>query len=224
MKRRQYLVAMTSISALGLAGCSGSTSGNNSSNASGGSTAGGGSNASGDSTASSSGDTESETATESEEETTVGAEDTATSDSENESEVTETQEQATTASGNESSNSSGSGGGSASISDSGDTDVTLKNADVADVYSLDSVAFYSKDMSSGVRGEVTNTSDSSISYTGIQVKFYDSEGTRLGEGLDNTSDLGAGETYAFDAISLLTGDKLDSIAAYSITVTDSVLS
>jgi hypothetical protein len=140
---------------------------------------------------------------------------------------TETESESTTAGGSdESTETSGNGGNSSessSIEDSGDTDVTLQSADVADAYSLDSVAFYSEEFSSGVRGEVTNTSNSAIPYTGIQVKFYDSEGTRLGEGLDNTSDLGAGETYAFDVPSLLTSDKADSIASYTITVTDSAL-
>lgn len=195
MQRRQYLAAAVSVSALGLAGCSGDTGGNNSSNGSG----GGETEMSGDA----------ETATGGEDTTTASGNETAGG---NES-----------ASGNGSASGNESAGGSASITDSGDTDVTLQSADVADAYSLDSVAFYSEDMSSGVRGEVTNTSDSSISYTGIQVKFYDSEGTRLGETLDNASDLGAGKTYAFDAVSLLTGDKLDSIASYTITVSDSAL-
>lgn len=241
MQRRQYLAAAVSVSALGLAGCSGDTGGNNSSNGSG----GGETEMSGDAETATGGEdtttasAETEVGTDAgmgtEEGTTAGAEDTATAGSENESEATETQMETATASGNEtaggnesaSGNGSASGnesaGGSASITDSGDTDVTLQSADVADAYSLDSVAFYSEDMSSGVRGEVTNTSDSSISYTGIQVKFYDSEGTRLGETLDNASDLGAGKTYAFDAVSLLTGDKLDSIASYTITVSDSAL-
>ena len=113
--------------------------------------------------------------------------------------------------------------GSSSISDSGDTDVSLKSADVADAYSLDSAEYYADDVSNGVRGEVTNTSDSSISYTGIEVKFYDGEDTRIGEALDNTSDLGGGETYAFDAIGMLDSDKADSIASYTITVSDSAL-
>ena len=69
--------------------------------------------------------------------------------------------------------------------------------------------------------EITNTTDSAISYTEIKVKFYDSEDTRLGEGLDNASDLGGGETYAYDVLSLLSSDKADSIASYTITVSDS---
>jgi hypothetical protein len=121
----------------------------------------------------------------------------------------------------ETSASSGDSGGSSSIEDSGDTDVSLQSADVADVYSLDSVAFYSEEFASGVRGEVTNASDSTISDTEIQVRFYDSDDTRLGEGLDNTTDLGGGETYAFDVPSLLTSDEVDTIASYTITVTNS---
>lgn len=244
MKRRQYLsMAVASAATLGLAGCSGDTSGNNSSNGS-----GGGGNTEMNSSAeteTSGGDTtvastdteaatESETAAgtdagmETETGTTAGGEET-TAASENETEATGTETEAPTANNTESGGGNASAGGnesssgSTSISDSGDTDVTLKSADVADAYSLDSVAFYSADMSTGVRGEVTNTTDSAISYTEISVKFYNGEGTRLGEGLDNVSDLGAGKTYAFDAISMLTAEKADAIENYTITVTDSAL-
>lgn len=223
MDRRKYLAAVGAATSLGLAGCSSGTGGNNSSgNGSGGSggestEAAGGNEAtemeSGDDSTDASGDT-----TESSEEAT----ETAGEDGEDE-DGGETATESDESSSDESTETSGGDGSgeSSSIEDSGDTDVSLQSADVADAYSLDSVAYYSDDMSNGVRGEVTNTSDSTISYTGIQVRFYDSDDTRIGETLDNTTDLGAGETYAFDAIGALTGDDADSVASYTISVSDS---
>jgi hypothetical protein len=212
MNRRKYLAAVGTATSLGLAGCSSGTGGNNSSgNGSGGNGSGG------ESTEAASGDAETEMESGGDS-TEMGGDTTESSGDETATESSESSGEEST----ETSASSGeSGGSSSSISDSGETDVSLKSADVADAYSLDSVEYYSEDMSNGVRGEVTNTTDSSISYTGIQVKFYDSDDTRIGETLDNTSDLGAGETYAFDAVGLLTGDKADSVASYTIAISDS---
>ncbi|PSP73382.1 hypothetical protein BRC86_09450 [Halobacteriales archaeon QS_3_64_16] len=196
---RRWFLAATAGSAAMLAGCSGSES---ESGGSGGGETSGESGGGGSKTTSG---TSSQTATQTNFETTTQT-------------ATETATQAET--DTTTTTSSESGGGSSSISDSGDTDVELQSADVADVYSLDSVAYYEEDYSAGVRGEATNTSDDSISYTDIQAKFYDSDGTRLGEALDNASDLGDGETYAFDAISTLTGDKSDSVASYTISISD----
>jgi hypothetical protein len=224
MNRRKYLAAVGAATSLGLAGCSGGTGGNNSSggNGSGGNGSGGGSTEA----ASGGAETEMESGGDS---TDTGGDTTESSDeeaTETEGEDgSETETESDESGGEESTETSGGddSGGSSSIEDSGDTDVSLQSADVADAYSLDSVAFYSEEFSSGVRGEVTNTSDSTISYTEIQVRFYDSDDTRLGEGLDNTTDLGGGETYAFDVPSLLTSDEVDTIASYTITVTDSAL-
>lgn len=54
----------------------------------------------------------------------------------------------------------------------------------------------------GVKGKLKNVSDRELGYVGVEVKFYDSEDTRLGESLDNTEDLSAGESWAFDAAAL----------------------
>lgn len=200
------MAAGSAAATLGLAGCSGSTSGSNSSN---------GNSGSGDSD--SSGDSGSNESSGGEETTTSGSnESSGSSGGSASNESSSGSGETTTSGGSESS-------GSSSISDSGSTDVKLKSADVADAYKLESVAYYSEDFSSGVKGEVTNITDSTISYTGIEVKFFDSEGTRLGQTLDNATDLGAGKTYAFDAVSLLTSDKKKSVARYTITISDSPL-
>lgn len=217
MDRRKYLAMVGTATSLGLAGCSSGTDENNSS--------GNGSGGEGTEAASGDAETEMESGGESTEaggDGTEASNDEEATDAESEETATESGESESDEESSETDASSGDSG-SSSVSDSGDTDVSLQSADVADAYSLDSVAFYSEDMSSGVRGEITNTTDSAISYTEIKVKFYDSEDTRLGEGLDNASDLGGGETYAYDVLSLLSSDKADSIASYTITVSDSGL-
>ena len=149
------------------------------------------------------------------------ADETTMAETEAETEVeTETEAETTMDESGGGNESGGGGDGSSSLSDSGDTDITLEAADIADSISVESVAWYEEDMSQGVRGEVTNTSDDTLSYVEIQALLYDSEGTRLGEALDNVSDLGGGETYAFDAVSLLTGDKADSVASYELNVSE----
>jgi hypothetical protein len=224
MNRRKYLAAVGAATSLGLAGCSSGTGGNNSSGNGSGGSGSGGNGSGGENTEAAGGDeaTEMESGddstdasgdmTESSGEATEAEE--AEGETATESDESGSDESTETSGGDDS-------GGSSSIEDSGDTDVSLQSADVADAYSLDSVAYYSEDMSNGVRGEVTNTSDSTISYTGIQVRFYDSDDTRIGETLDNTTDLGAGETYAFDAIGALMSDEADSVASYTISVSDS---
>lgn len=78
--------------------------------------------------------------------------------------------------------------------------------------------FYEDDISAGVEGTVKNNSDSEISYVGVQAEFLDAEGTRVGEGLDNTTDLGAGQEWAFDVMSTAEPSEIDS---YNIEVSDS---
>ena len=59
--------------------------------------------------------------------------------------------------------------------------------------------FYEDDFSSGVRGTIENVSGEVLSYVEVQVYFLDSEGTQIGEGLDNTSDLAEGRSWEFEA-------------------------
>ena len=52
----------------------------------------------------------------------------------------------------------------------------------------------------------------------INALFYDSEGSRLGDGLDNLNDFQAGETYRYDALYLGSNDA-SQIDSYSLEVT-----
>lgn len=74
-----------------------------------------------------------------------------------------------------------------------------------------------EDMSTKVVGEVKNTSGNKQSYVGVEVKFKNSEGTRVGEGLDNTTELPAGQTWAFEAMYL--GEE--SVESYTIKASTS---
>lgn len=234
MERRKYLTSVALATSLGLAGCGGTESGGN------GTTAGG----EGEATTTASGEEATTTAADGAT-TTASAEDggeeaTTAGDEDGSGEVTTTAEgedgggsgedgatttassgegeETTTAAATESS--SGDSGESASISDSGDTDVSIREASVDDGLSLDSATFYLEDggFSAGVRGEVTNTSDSSIGYMEVNTLFYDSDGNRLGDGLDNLNEFQAGETYKYDALYFGTNDASE-IASYNIEVT-----
>ena len=221
-RSRRWVLASTAGAAALLAGCSGSEAESDSGGSGGSGTTGSESGSGSTSTTTTEGQTSTageSTSTEATGEST-STETAAETDTETSTETetateTETETETETATETESDS-----GDSSAISDSGDTDVELESADIADAYSLDSAAYYEDEYQSGVRGEITNTSDDEISYTGIEVKFYDDEGTRLGESLDNASDLGAGETYAYEALSTLTGDKAESVASYTMTVTD----
>lgn len=79
--------------------------------------------------------------------------------------------------------------------------------------------YYEEDFSAGVRGTVVNNSDSEISYVGVQAEFLDAEGTRVGEGLDNTTDLAGGQEWSFDTAAL--DADAEEIDSYNIEVSDS---
>lgn len=105
----------------------------------------------------------------------------------------------------------GSGGNSGSTSKQGTKEDSKKDVKIL------SDKLEEGDMSSKVVGEVKNTSGKKQSYVGVEVKFKDSEGTRVGEGLDNTTDLPAGETWAFEAAYL----GQESIDSYTIKASTS---
>jgi cytoskeletal protein RodZ len=223
-RSRRWILTSTAGAAALLAGCSGSESESGSGGSDGSGTTD--SDSGGDSASTTAAETQTSTAGEStsteatSESTSTSPETTTETDTETSTETeTATEGETETETATETESDSGDSG---AISDSGDTDVELESADIADAYSLDSAAYYEEDYQSGVRGEITNTSDDEISYTSIEVKFYDDEGTRLGESLDNATDLGAGETYAYDVLSALTGDKSESVASYTMTVTDGI--
>lgn len=79
--------------------------------------------------------------------------------------------------------------------------------------------YYEEDFSAGVRGTVKNNSDEEIGYVGVQAEFVDSEGTRVGEGLDNTTDLAGGQEWDFDTVAL--DADAEEIDSYNIEVSDS---
>lgn len=71
-----------------------------------------------------------------------------------------------------------------------------------------------------VQGIVRNNGSDVESYVQVDVIFYDSDGTRIDNGMSNTSDLTPDEEWAF---SVLTTEDADDIAEYDISVTDSAI-
>ena len=76
--------------------------------------------------------------------------------------------------------------------------------------------FYEEEFSSGVRGTAVNNTGSELSYVEATATFLDSEGTQIGEGLDNVSDLAGGREWEFDC--MFTGDDASRIEEYEIEV------
>lgn len=66
----------------------------------------------------------------------------------------------------------------------------------------------------GVRGKIKNVSEETLSYVQIDVFFLDSEGTQIGEGVDNTSDLAPGRVLEFEVAYLDT--DADRVEDYEI--------
>jgi hypothetical protein len=66
-----------------------------------------------------------------------------------------------------------------------------------------------------VTGTAKNTGSERISHGSIKVKFYDCDGNLVGNGIDMVSDLDAGETWKFKA---MTYDSEGSIESYKIGV------
>lgn len=68
-----------------------------------------------------------------------------------------------------------------------------------------------------VSGKVENTTDESLSSVEIQVHYYDSEDTRIGEAMGHVSDLKGGGTATYEAIGLSDVEEGD-IARWELTV------
>ena len=108
-----------------------------------------------------------------------------------------------------------------SESDSGDSGSGDSNGgdsggnDQPDVEIL-SHEFYEEEFSSGVRGTAVNNTDSELSYVEATATFLDSEGTQIGEGLDNVSDLAGGREWEFDC--MFTGQDASRIEEYEVEV------
>ena len=69
-----------------------------------------------------------------------------------------------------------------------------------------------------VEGIVENQSDEMLSYVEVRVRVYDEDGNQLDRYFTNTSDLDAGQTWAFEVMIL---EDADDVADYDIVVTDS---
>ena len=77
--------------------------------------------------------------------------------------------------------------------------------------------FYEEEFQSGVRGTAKNNTDSELSYVEASAVFLDADGTQIGEGLDNVSDLAAGREWQFECAYL--DSDADQIEEYEIEVT-----
>lgn len=66
----------------------------------------------------------------------------------------------------------------------------------------------------GVSGVLKNVSGEELSYVEVKVFFLDSEGTQIGEGLDNTTELAADRRWQFDASYL--DDNPNEVDSYEI--------
>jgi len=77
--------------------------------------------------------------------------------------------------------------------------------------------FYEEEFSSGVRGTAVNNTDSELSYVEATATFLDADGTQIGEGLDNVSDLAGGREWEFDC--MFTGQDAGRIEEYEVEVT-----
>lgn len=100
------------------------------------------------------------------------------------------------------SDSDGSDGGD---SDSSDQDVKLLSHE-----------WYEEDFSAGVKGTAKNVSGEELSYVQVEVAFYDSDGAKIEDGLDNTSDLPADTEWKFDAGYI--GSDPETVDDYEIEV------
>ena len=77
---------------------------------------------------------------------------------------------------------------------------------------------YTEDDYSGyVEGIIENTTDESKDYVQVQVRGYDADGNQLDSYMDNTSNLQAGGTWAFEVPNL----DYEEMEEYDIAVTDS---
>lgn len=87
------------------------------------------------------------------------------------------------------------------------------------VLELVSHEWYEEDYSAGVQGEVKNVSDETLDYVAVEVAFYDADGAKLEDGLDNTKDLKPDTVWKFDA--MYPDTDTEAVDDYEITVSDS---
>lgn len=79
------------------------------------------------------------------------------------------------------------------------------------------LAIKNEKYSSYLEGKLKNESQESYSYVSVSFSLYDAQGNKIGVALDNTSDIGPGETWAFEALIVnpekVASYKLDRILA-----------
>lgn len=71
-----------------------------------------------------------------------------------------------------------------------------------------------------VEGKVKNTSGEEQSYIEIEAKFFNEAGERVGDGLDNADDVGAGRVVTFEIISTV---DYGEVAEYELETSTSAL-
>lgn len=108
------------------------------------------------------------------------------------------------------------GGGKESSKTKDDASVsTVNNTEtetetIAD-YTIENLEIEEDDYTFGVSGILKNNTDKEKSYVQIEIPVYDAEGNKLGDALDNISNLEPGGTWKFKALFL--GTKEDGMKA-----------
>lgn len=103
-------------------------------------------------------------------------------------------------------------------SDSGGNEGGEQDEDTPDVTILEHELVKSDLGDAHVEGKVKNTSGEEQSYVGIEAKFFNEAGERVGDGMDNADDVGDGRVVNFEVISTV---EYDEVAEYEIEASTS---
>ncbi|WP_330630259.1 FxLYD domain-containing protein [Halocatena halophila] len=76
--------------------------------------------------------------------------------------------------------------------------------------------FFTNDYSAGVRGTIVNNADTMIDYAEIKIHYRDADDELIGDGMANTTDLGAGEEWLFKT--LFNGDDPAAVDSYDVKI------
>lgn len=69
-----------------------------------------------------------------------------------------------------------------------------------------------------VVGKMENTTDDELSYMQVQARFFNADDERIGEAMDNASDVGSGTVVNFEIMSTVEADNVDR---YELEASDS---
>jgi hypothetical protein len=95
------------------------------------------------------------------------------------------------------------------------TTATETPANVSDYLDLLEVQGYNEgEYERGFRGRVENISDRAAQYAAVEIVYLTGDGVRIGEGLDNVTNLSAGRVWSFDIP--YTGDRWYEIDNYEV--------